>query len=112
MKKILLLFSIQLLAWQAMAQVSGTVVDENNQSLIGVSVLVVGTNTGTITDLDGHFDVKAGQGDSLRLVQESRVVVHRFASGEYLPLNPEMQSLFMSLMALSVVLLTPMMWLA
>ena len=65
MKKILLLFSIQLIAWQAMAQVSGTVQDENNQAMIGVSVLVIGTNTGTITDLDGHFEVKANVGDSL-----------------------------------------------
>ena len=36
-------------------KVSGTVVDVNNQPLIGVYVLVQGTTTGTSTDLDGKY---------------------------------------------------------
>ncbi len=36
-------------------KVSGQVIDENKEALIGVSVLVVGTSAGTITDLDGNF---------------------------------------------------------
>src|SRR5690625_1041385 len=35
--------------------VSGTVTDQNGEPLIGVNVLVQGTNTGTATDFDGHF---------------------------------------------------------
>ena len=42
----------------AMAQtrtVRGTVVDEAGEPVIGASVLVQGTNTGTITDIEGAF---------------------------------------------------------
>ena len=36
--------------------VQGKVIDSNTQeSLIGVSVLVKGSNQGTITDVDGNF---------------------------------------------------------
>lgn len=37
--------------------VSGTVVDGNNESVIGASVLVKGSSNGTITDLDGKFSL-------------------------------------------------------
>ena len=37
------------------AQISGTVVDETGQPLIGAAVRVVGSNQGTITDYDGVF---------------------------------------------------------
>jgi iron complex outermembrane receptor protein len=37
--------------------VSGQVVDETMEPLIGVSILVVGTNTGTVTDADGHYSL-------------------------------------------------------
>lgn len=36
-------------------KVSGTVVDETGEPMIGVSVLVKGTSIGQATDLDGHF---------------------------------------------------------
>lgn len=36
-------------------KVSGTVVDDSGEPLIGVSVVVKGTTTGTVTDLDGNF---------------------------------------------------------
>lgn len=35
--------------------ISGTVKDSSGEAIIGASVLVVGTTTGTITDLDGKF---------------------------------------------------------
>lgn len=49
----------------AMAQnvsISGKVADANGEPLIGVSILVQGTTTGTMTDIDGNFtlDVPAG----------------------------------------------------
>ena len=37
--------------------VSGVIVDTNGEPVIGASVLVKGTNNGTITDLDGRFTV-------------------------------------------------------
>lgn len=40
-------------------KVSGTVLDENNSGLPGVSVVVKGTTTGTTTDFDGNFSLNA-----------------------------------------------------
>jgi len=41
-------------------KVSGTVVDETNEPLIGASVMVKGTKGGVVTDLDGNFTIEAG----------------------------------------------------
>lgn len=38
--------------------VSGTVVDEAGEPIIGANVLVAGTTNGQITDLNGHFSIK------------------------------------------------------
>ena len=35
--------------------VSGVVKDGKGESLIGVSIMVKGTKTGTVTDIDGNF---------------------------------------------------------
>lgn len=61
MKKTLLSFIVMLLSLQliyAQRQVTGTVRGgDNNEPLIGASVLVSGTNIGTITDANGKFSV-------------------------------------------------------
>ena len=49
---LIILFSISKIMAQS---VSGVVVDAQNQPLPGVAVLVKGTTTGTITDVDGKF---------------------------------------------------------
>ncbi len=57
-------------SWTASAQttITGTVTSaENNEPLIGVTILVKGTQTGTVTDLDGFFEITANQGDVLVL---------------------------------------------
>jgi TonB-linked SusC/RagA family outer membrane protein len=41
-------------------QITGTVTDKNGESMVGVNVVIQGTSTGTITDIDGHFIVKSG----------------------------------------------------
>ena len=46
-------------------RISGIVSDEEGQPVPGVSVLVKGTVRGTITDLDGKFDLAATKGESL-----------------------------------------------
>lgn len=51
----------------AKRQVGGLIKDENGEPLIGVSVQVKGSNTGTITDMDGRFTVEAANGQSLIL---------------------------------------------
>ena len=46
-------------------RVSGTVVDEQGRPKAGVSVLVPNTTSGTITDINGHFSLKAVKGGNL-----------------------------------------------
>ena len=45
--------------------VTGQLLDETGAPLIGASVLVDGTDRGTITDIDGNFSVDANTGDVL-----------------------------------------------
>lgn len=42
--------------------VTGKIIDENGEPMIGVSVLVKGTNVGAITDFDGNFKIKTPNG--------------------------------------------------
>ena len=47
--------------------VCGTVVDEQGLAIIGANVLVMGTVTGTITDIDGKFILEAKGNDILEI---------------------------------------------
>lgn len=47
-------------------QVQGTVVDKTGEPLIGVTVQVVGQQGGAVTDLDGHYSIKAAKGAQLK----------------------------------------------
>lgn len=38
--------------------VEGTVYDQTGEPLIGVSIMLKGTTSGTLTDLDGHFEIE------------------------------------------------------
>lgn len=63
MKKLYIFISILALALlsctdifaQSTRQISGTVKDSNGEPIVGASVLVPNTSTGTSTDVDGHF---------------------------------------------------------
>ena len=58
MKKVVTLFVLSLLSFSLFAQdkqISGVVVDEKGEPVIGASVQVKGTTIGTITDFDGQF---------------------------------------------------------
>jgi len=48
--------------------ISGTVVDESGESLIGANVIVQGTTDGTITDFDGGFSLNTSQSFPLTLL--------------------------------------------
>ena len=50
---------------QQNAQITGTVVDEKGEPLIGVAVQVKGTSRGTVTNLDGQFTLDVKEGDML-----------------------------------------------
>ena len=45
-------------AQQTTFKVTGKVVDENGEEIIGASVLEKGTINGTVTDMDGNFELK------------------------------------------------------
>ncbi len=58
----LVLLIISLICTRAMSQsnISGKVIDQKNkEALIGVSVAIKGTTTGTITDVEGNFSIQA-----------------------------------------------------
>ena len=55
----------QLAAQQQAKPVKGTVVDENGEPLIGVTVKVANATGGTITDIDGNFTINNAEGKSL-----------------------------------------------
>lgn len=70
--KILILLTCSLflanmtLSAQNTSHVTGSVHDETGESIIGVSVTVVGAKGGTITDIDGNFSINAKVGDVLQ----------------------------------------------
>ncbi|NDV64064.1 TonB-dependent receptor [Bacteroides sp. 224] len=62
---------VVLIALPATAQniqtISGTVVDESGEAIIGASVMVEGTSTGTITDFDGKYSLKVPEKGKLKV---------------------------------------------
>ena len=66
------LLSIMLLAVGTMMyaqqqEITGSVVDPSGEGVIGATVMVKGTSNGTITDFDGNFTIKVGEGDILTI---------------------------------------------
>lgn len=70
LRRILAAFAIALISPQLMAQVkiSGLVVDQEHEPVIGATVLVKGTTIGTSTDLDGKFVLSVPKSNSLLTV--------------------------------------------
>ena len=71
MKYKVLLLMMLLIASGANAQnkrkIAGTVTDESGEPIIGASVMLKGTNNGTITSMDGTFQMEVTDGDVLRI---------------------------------------------
>ena len=52
----------------AQSQISGKVTSsDDGQPVVGASIKIVGTNTGTITDIDGNFSLNAPAGAKLEV---------------------------------------------
>ncbi|MFR5270983.1 MAG: carboxypeptidase-like regulatory domain-containing protein [Hoylesella buccalis] len=65
MMKQLLVMLFAFLSLQVDAQnvtITGKVVDQDQEPLIGVSVVIKGTTTGVSTDLDGNFSLQGKRG--------------------------------------------------
>ena len=49
----------------AKVNISGTVSDQNGEPLLGVSIMVKGTETGVVTDEEGKYTISAAEGATL-----------------------------------------------
>jgi TonB-dependent starch-binding outer membrane protein SusC len=64
---VMLILFLTTVAASAQRQVTGLITGEDNDPLVGASVVVKGTNTGVVTDVDGKFSI-AVTGDNAVLV--------------------------------------------
>ncbi|MGQ1947735.1 SusC/RagA family TonB-linked outer membrane protein [Geofilum sp. OHC36d9] len=55
-------------SWAQQRTISGTVIDEGNETLPGVNVFVKGTNSGTITDIDGNYSLMITDASAATLI--------------------------------------------
>lgn len=69
MKRVFLLVSVVVCAQFLLAQntIRGVVVDDNNQPVIGASVMVEGTSNAVVTDFDGAFEISVEEGTKLSI---------------------------------------------
>ena len=51
----------------AQSTIKGKVLDSNGEGIIGASVVVPGTTTGVITDIDGNFEIRVAPGTTLEV---------------------------------------------
>ena len=51
--------------WLTAQTVTGTVYDETGVGLVGATVMLDGTTTGTVTDFDGNYEINADEGNVL-----------------------------------------------
>ena len=61
--------------------VTGTVVDENGEPMLGAGVVVKGTTTGTTVDLDGNFTLNAPVGSVLQIITVGYTTVEVTVNG-------------------------------
>lgn len=84
MRKVLLLLLVLVgtasMAW-AQRTVKGTVKDENGEALIGATVIVKGSNTGTVTNLDGQYSIQVPSGSKVLLVSYTGYTTQEVAVG-------------------------------
>ncbi len=96
----LLMLLMMLSAYPAFAQtreIRGVVTDNTNEPLIGVTVIIEGTTTGTVTDAEGEYSIRANTGDQLRFsfvgMEPQLVTVTNETANVNIKLKPETTSL-------------------
>lgn len=60
-----LLFLLLITSISYAQSVSGTITGDDGEALVGASVMIKGTVTGTVTDIDGNYSLNASSGDIL-----------------------------------------------
>lgn len=58
-------WNVQTVSAQSSLKVSGTVTDETGAPMLGLTVVVTGTSTGALTDLDGNYSIEVPSDASL-----------------------------------------------
>ncbi|MEA4808649.1 hypothetical protein SDC9_25197 [bioreactor metagenome] len=52
---------------QQATKITGIIVSETGEAIIGANVMIKGTSNGTVTDMDGKFSLNAGKGSILEI---------------------------------------------
>ncbi len=63
----ILLLTLPLTAQNQLITVKGKVVDEKSEPVIGATIKVEGTSTGTVTDLNGSFQLRAAANSTVSI---------------------------------------------
>ena len=91
-----LLMLNQLFVW-AQINISGTIADENGETLIGATVMIKGTTTGTITDIDGQFSLAVPGEQAILVVSYVGYATREFPVGSQRVFNITLSSKLTSL---------------
>ena len=86
----LLAFLLLPLGLFAQGKLRGTVTDTNGEPIPGVTVMVQGTNSGTVTGMDGAYELTASKGDVILFVCLGLATEERSWNGRS-PINVTMQ---------------------
>ncbi len=84
MKKLSLVLALVLFALgaaEAQRTISGTITDSKKEPLIGASILVKGTVTGTVTDFDGKYSITVPAGSTTLVVSYTGYTTQEVAIG-------------------------------
>jgi TonB-dependent starch-binding outer membrane protein SusC len=64
---VIYLITFFITALNAQQTLTGIVKDETGSAVLGATVQIAGTNTGTSTDADGRFSIRVNPGDKIRI---------------------------------------------
>jgi|WetSurMetagenome_2_1015567.scaffolds.fasta_scaffold00002_69 TonB-dependent starch-binding outer membrane protein SusC len=93
-KLFMIIALLLLLGSNALAQVNvtGKVIDTDNQPVVGANIVIKGTTTGTMTGIDGKFVISAPSASSIIVVSFIGYVAQEFVVGNNSVLNITLQS--------------------
>ena len=84
MKKVFLMLLLAFAGMSALTAqrtITGMITDDKGEALIGATILVEGTTTGTVTDLDGKFSLQVPEGNNTLLITYTGFASQEIALG-------------------------------